>query len=292
MKIGLSSYSLSRAITAGEMDILGAIKWIAENGGQHVEIVPSGFKLTGDDRLTDQVRKQAADCGIDISSYTIGANFVTAGTDRHDITDAEYAAEIERVKGEVEIGARLGVKLMRHDAGGRDREFCTFEQYEKDLPQVVEACRAVADHAKKFGITTSVENHGFLFQNSERVNRLVRAVGRDNYRTTLDVGNFVCADEDPLTAVRTNLGLASMIHFKDFYIRKSVPTAEGWFQSRQGRFLRGAITGCGDLDLTGVVQAIKASGYDGYVSIEFEGMEECRQGARISLANVKALFGV
>ena len=31
MKVGLSTYSLSRAINAGEMDVLGAIEWIAEN---------------------------------------------------------------------------------------------------------------------------------------------------------------------------------------------------------------------------------------------------------------------
>ena len=46
MKIGLSSYSISRAIRAGEMDILGAVRWVAENGGEHIEIVPSGFVLT------------------------------------------------------------------------------------------------------------------------------------------------------------------------------------------------------------------------------------------------------
>ena len=92
MKIGLSSYSISRAIRAGEMDILGAVRWVAENGGEHIEIVPSGFVLTGDDALTDAVRKQAAECGIDLSSYTIGANFLTAGEDAHETSENEYRA--------------------------------------------------------------------------------------------------------------------------------------------------------------------------------------------------------
>ena len=96
MKIGLSSYSISRAIRAGEMDILGAVRWVAENGGEHIEIVPSGFVLTGDDALTDAVRKQAAECGIDLSSYTIGANFLTAGEDAHETSENEYRAEIDR----------------------------------------------------------------------------------------------------------------------------------------------------------------------------------------------------
>ncbi len=292
MKIGLSTYSIHRAINAGEFDVLGAIRWIAENGGEHVEIVPSGYTLTGNDALIDAVKTQAADCKIDLSSYTIGANFVTGGEDFHELSEAERRAEIERVKKEVDVAARLGVKLMRHDAGSRPKDQCSLENFEKDLPGVADACREIADYAAKFGITTSVENHGYHFQGSERVRRLVKLVDRANYRTTLDVGNFACADEDSLSATLNNLDIASMIHFKDFYLRKSVPTTEGWFQSLHGKYLRGAITGCGDLDLVSVVKAIKASGFDGYVSIEFEGMEECKQGAKISMANVKALFGV
>ncbi len=290
MKIGLSTYSIHRAIKAGEFDVLGAIRWIAENGGQHVEIVPSGFTLTGDEALIKAVKKQASKSKIDLSSYTIGANFVTAGEDAHEITKSERKAEIERVKKEVEVAAKLGVKLMRHDVGYRAKEKCTLEYFEKDLPKVADACREIADFAAQYGITTSVENHGYHFQGSERVRRLVTLVDRPNYRTTLDVGNFICADEDSVAATMNNIGIASMIHFKDFYIRKSVPTAEGWFQSLHGKYLRGAITGCGDLDLAGVVKVIKSSGFNGYVSIEFEGMEECKQGAKISLENVKALF--
>ena len=32
---------------------------------------------------------------------------------------------------------------------------------------------------------------------------------------------------------------------------------------------------------------MKGAGYDGYVSIEFEGMEDCIQGISIGLANLK-----
>ena len=42
MKIGLSSYSLSRAIGSGQLGILEAIDWIANAGGEHMEVVPGG----------------------------------------------------------------------------------------------------------------------------------------------------------------------------------------------------------------------------------------------------------
>ena len=89
LKIGLSSYSLSKAMNAGEMDILGAIRWISENGGEHMELSPGNLVLAGNDALVKEIVKQAADCGIALSSYTIGANFIT------DTEDA-FQKEIKR----------------------------------------------------------------------------------------------------------------------------------------------------------------------------------------------------
>lgn len=100
---------------------------------------------------------------------------------------------------------------------------------------MAEACREIADYAAGLGITTSVENHGYFIQHSDRVQALVHAVGRDNFRTTLDIGNFLCADENPLIAVPNNIKLASMVHFKDFYIRpQDRQPGEGWFNPPVG----------------------------------------------------------
>ncbi len=179
---------------------------------------------------------------------------------------------------------------MRHDVCYRGPDKNSLEQFEKDLTAAVAPCREVADYAAKFGITTSLENHGYHFQGSERVQRLVRLVNRDNFRTTMDIGNFVCVDEDPLSAVMNNIGIASFIHFKDFYIRDFVAVPQGWFRSSHGRYLRGAITGCGDLDLPRIAKVIREAHYDGFISVEYEGCEDCKEGAKLSLANVKALF--
>lgn len=290
MKIGFSSYSLSGAIRDGRMDILAAIRWIAEHGGEHIELAPFGFSLVDNDALVEAVKKEAANCGLALSSYTVGANFCTAGSDNHDITGDEYAQMLADTKRHVDIAAALGVTLMRHDAGSRPREQCTVENFERDLPRVADACREVADYAAKSGITTSVENHGYHFQGSERVRRLVRLVDRPNYRTTLDVGNFLCVDEDPVCATMNNIGIASMVHFKDFYVRDFVSAPDSWFPSSHGRFLRGSVTGFGDVDLRGVANVIKAAGYDGFISIEYEGHEDCLNACRLGLASVKALF--
>ena len=278
IKIGLNSYSLSKAVAAGEMDIFDVIRFAAEQGAEHLE--HSGNLNC---EMADKIVKTAAECNIKLSSYTIAANFVQPDT-------AALNAEIERVKKEVEIAARLGVTRMRHDCGWRPAPECSYANFEKDFPIFVDACGQIADKAKTYGIVTSVENHGFYVQGSERVQRLILAVNRDNFRTTLDVGNFLCVDEDPECAVMNNIPFASMIHFKDFHIRRKVANPEKYIHTLHDRYIRGAVTGDGDVNLEAIAAIIKKSGYDGFLSIEFEGWEECKSSCIRALQNVKALF--
>ncbi|QNK56355.1 MULTISPECIES: sugar phosphate isomerase/epimerase [Paenibacillus] len=282
MKLGVSTYSLHRAFSSGELSLTGVIDYIASIGAEHVEIVPLGFSMIEDPSLIETIRDAAAANGLELSSYAIGANFADKG-------GAEFEDEVERVKREVDVCAALGIKRMRHDvASSKDLSIGNFLA---QLPQLTQACQTIADYAAGFGITTSVENHGYFIQHSDRVQALVHSVGRDNFRTTLDIGNFLCADENPLTAVANNIGLASMVHVKDFYIRPANRNpGEGWFKSTGGQYLRGAIAGQGDIDIPGVLGIVKRSGYDGFISIEFEGMEECRNGTKIALDNVRRIW--
>lgn len=278
MKIGVSTYSLSRAILAKEMSVLDVIDYTAEIGGQHVEIVPFGFNLKENPALIDQIRDKASQLQIDISNYAIGANFANTN-------EQEYEKEIERVMAEVDVAHRLGVKLMRHDvAASKD---LSIGKFLKELPRLSEACRRIADYANQYGITTSLENHGYFIQSSDRVQALIDQVDRANYKTTLDIGNFMCVDEEPTAAVKKNISYASMVHIKDFYLRPAAyDLGEGWFKTQSGNLLRGAIIGHGDIPMREVLRIIKHSGYDGYISIEFEGLEDCKLGTRLGLEYV------
>ena len=116
MKIGFISYSFTAACRAGELDIFKMIDWIVEKGGEHLEISPSPVTvmLNGDPAMTDKVRDYAAKRNLPLSSYTVGANFLTV-TDENGVprnkTAEERRAEIERVKTEVDVAARLGVQI-------------------------------------------------------------------------------------------------------------------------------------------------------------------------------------
>ena len=284
MKVGLSSYSLNRCIKNGEMDFPAIIRFAAENGAEQVEICP---RIIGDAEIGDELIAQIVQCAkennLELSSYTLGANFVQP-------TAEETRKEIERIKHEVENAAKLGVTRMRHDCGWRPPEECSCTHFEKDLEMFADACGEVADKAKSYGITTSVENHGFYVQGSEQVQRLVLKVNRDNFRTTMDVGNFLCVDEDPEVATMNNIGIASMVHFKDFHIRRAVSNPEGYIKTAHGRFIRGAIPGDGDINLSGIVKIIKEARYSGFLSIEYEGWDDCKFACIRALKNVKVML--
>ena len=292
MKFGFSSYSFHQRISTGDMSLFDVIDWVADSQGEHLELavlsnsaqntIPT---IESDPDYVRAVKTRAADRGVTLSNMAIGA--VLAHDD-----PGEIAAEVKRVKAYVDLAESLGITLMRHDVvahgavPGDDTP-----AFEKALPKIVDASKEIAQYAAEHGVTTSLENHGFFVQSSDRVRRIVHAVDEPNFKTTLDIGNFVCVDEDPTAAVPANLPYASIVHFKDFYIRPAdQDPGEGWFRSRGGKYLRGAIVGNGDIDIRSVASSIKASGYDGFASIEFEGHEDCLIGASRGIANAIRLY--
>lgn len=283
MKLGISSYSLYQAMNQGRMTIAEGMGWAAGIGALHIEVVPGlGFGFDEAGVLEGQLARRAKELNLELSNYAIGANFITD-------SEEAYEAEIARVISEVDRANRLGIRLMRHDVASR--EDTSILRFNEDLERIAAACQRIADHAAGYGITTSVENHGYYVQASDRIQTLVQAVDRPNFKTTLDVGNFVCVDENPLNAVRNNLPIASMVHIKDFYVRTArLNPGEGWFRSAGGSYLRGAIAGQGDLDLYEIISHIKHSGYSGFLSIEYEGMEDCLNGTRIAFDNVLRIW--
>jgi sugar phosphate isomerase/epimerase len=288
--LGVSSYSFHQRTSTGEMDLFDVIDWVAQSDAEHLELAVLSNEaespipnLESDAEYVDKVREAADSAGIALSNLAVGAAFWST-------EPVDLPAAITRVKGYVDLASRLGISRLRHDVvahgnhAGDDTPL-----FEEALPSIVAASKEVARYAATKGITTSLENHGFFVQSADRIRRIVHAVDEPNFKTTLDIGNFVCVDEDPAAVVKQNLPYAMIVHFKDFYIRDTDP-GEGWFRSRGGKYLRGAIVGNGDIDLAAVARSIIESGYEGYASIEFEGVEDCLLGIERGLANTKRLL--
>ncbi|MCB5283708.1 MULTISPECIES: sugar phosphate isomerase/epimerase [Micrococcaceae] len=290
MQFGFSSFTFRQCMRDGRMSLLDVMDWISATDATHMEIATVSLTgqmsdestLDSDPELIQGIKSKAADTGLVLSNLVAPANFLTN-------TVEEYKLNMERTKRHILTADELGIRLFRHDVAtwatpGRD-----IVEFESLLPRVVEACQEIAQFGAQYGITTSVENHGLFMNASERVRRLIYLVDEPNFRTTVDVGNFLVVDEDASTAVARNAPYASIFHLKDFYVRHQYP-GEGWIHTDGGAYLLGAIVGYGDLDMRSIVRNIVASGYDGFISLEFEGIEDCLLAATTGLANMQRLF--
>jgi sugar phosphate isomerase/epimerase len=57
-----------------------------------------------------------------------------------------------------------------------------------------------------------------------------------------------------------------------------------------GQFIRGSVFGFGDLDAKALIESVVASGYDGFVSLEYEGGEPSLYGCEVGLQNIRRLL--
>ena len=302
MKIGLTSYSMNNYICDGLMSVCEVMRFAKEKGAEHIELVPFGFTLHDDktgefnEPLIAEIRRVSEEIGLPLSNYAVLGDLLKPDPDAR-------KAEVERLKRHIDVAAKLGLKQMRHDVSSfrRPLESNTPVAFEREFPIAVETCQALADYAAQYGITTLVENHGFFINGSDRVIRLIDAVGRDNFGLLLDTGNFTCVDEDATVAVKKCAPIAKMVHLKDFYIRRADRlTGNGglfrcdsgsWFSSNSGEYmLRGSILAQGDLDVWSTLGFIRSAGYDGYVSVEFEGMEDGKIGSEVGMAAARYIL--
>ncbi|MCI5649348.1 MAG: sugar phosphate isomerase/epimerase [Fusicatenibacter sp.] len=284
MKISVSSYSFSSLLKTGALTQLGCISKAKEMGFDAIEI-ESIHPHDGSSKqeYAKKLRDECERVGMPISNYTFGADLLNG-------SGGNLEAEIERVKSEIDIAKILGADSVRHDATiGYPREIRGYRGFDDVLPRLSEGCRRITEYAATKGIRTMVENHGFFCQDSVRVEKLVNQVANDNFGLLCDMGNFLCADENPIEAVSRVAPYAFYVHAKDFHVKSGMGQnpGEGFWKSRGGNYLRGAIIGHGDVPVTQCLSILKNAGYDGYVSIEFEGLEDCEMGISIGLANLR-----
>jgi len=289
MKIGVSSYSYIRLVTSGQMEQKAIIAKTKEIGFDVIEfskiVVPEGKTLPD---YAAELKDEADRVGIAIVNYTIGADFLKG-------SNGDLQAEIERVKGEVDIAAILGVPGMRHDASsGWPADHVGPKSFDAALPRLAEGCRAVTEYAASKGIKTMVENHGWFCQESVRVEKLVTAVDHPNFGVLIDMGNFLCADEEPTVAVSRLMPYAFHCHAKDFHVKSGNEPApgKGWFGTRGGNYLRGAIVGHGDVPVLQCLRIMQRDGYDGVLSVEYEGIEDVLMGIEIGHDNLRRLVAM
>nr|WP_275983925.1 sugar phosphate isomerase/epimerase family protein [Paenibacillus hamazuiensis] len=200
----------------------------------------------------------------------------------------ERAGQLRQITESVDIAAAYGAKVVRVFSGNR-QEGVDFAEARR---WIVDGLKAAADYAGRKNVVLCLENHGLFAGKAEQVRDIIRAVDSEALRSTFDMGNFLLVGELPGDALDVLQPLVNHVHAKDF-----VPVDGGYagntYSALNGDRYAGKVLGEGGVDVHSLLARLHQGGYDGWVSVEFEGDEEQRDGSIRSVEYVqKALESI
>lgn len=215
-----------------------------ECGISHLELTQTSFPST-EPAYLERLRAAVEAAGATVENVPIDVGDVCE-------PDPDRRAEhIRAIKTWMDAAAAVGSRAVRVNTGP--------ERKGSDaLALAIESYGRLVDHAEKLGMRVLIENHGGISDNPEMMARLIEEVSVDRLGACPDFGNF---DE----AVRYEgleklMPLAKLVHAKSYAFDESGEETT--------------------IDYARCMRIIKASGFSGVLSIEYEGEEDQFEGIR------------
>ncbi len=285
MKTCVSLYSYWKPVRLGQMDQYQAIDTIKSLGIDAVELlmlddaVPSGETMQS---YAKKLFEYAHGVGLDVPILSMDSKLYCADPER----------ELEYLCSMIDVAAECGIGLMRFDIAYRFLGDEEVKNYKTVIKAVTPYIRRLADYAQEKGVKVVSENHGRIIQDSYRVEELMTTVDHKNFGYLCDIGNFGGVDENCASAVSRLLPYICFIHAKDALERSGMDYDPGrnFSRTRGGNFRRATIFGQGVVPVYQILKSLKAFGYDGYISLEYEGMEETMEAMEIGAENLKRML--
>jgi len=244
-KISLAEWSLHKALFAKEITNLDFPKIAREDYGiDGVEFVNQFFKdKAHDSAYLKDLKKRADDHGVTCVLIMIDGEPQLAS----ESAEVRKSA-VEGHKKWVDAAAALGCHSIRVNTAGKYSP--------TDTKAAAEACSALAEYGAKNKINIICENHGGPSSDPDSLLALIKAVGKDNFGTLPDFGNFPKDRQGKY-----------MIDIYDA-IARMMPFAKG-VSAKSYDF--DAIGNETKLDFARILKIVTDAGYKGYVGIEYEG---------------------
>lgn len=274
MKVGISMWSYVSHFQQGTMDVLQFIDTAKALGVDGVELLDFFWK----DKETElpKVKAKLAALNMPVSAYAIG----------NDLTEDDAAArakQVQAIKDGVDMAVTLGTNRLRVFAGHHDEI-----GFEKALGWIIEGLKEGAAYAETQGVVLCLENHGTLAGKGEQVKAILDAVNSPALKANPDTGNFMTVNQNPVDAMKIVAPFTGSVHFKDFRHAKPGET-EHVYEGLEGSRVVGTSIGEGDVDLPNVVKQLRDAGYTGYLTIEYEGVEDPETAMPRSVAYAKSV---
>ena len=238
----------------GEHGVQAAILHAGEMGVSHVEIslaphqmgevnVPADAIVTekSDQRRIEEFQKSLVTNDVQVVSFNGG----------DDLLDPDGVA---RVKSRIDLASRLGGNILVADGGEFDNLRQEFALYD--------SLSEIGDHASKYGIVVALETHAGITQNSDSIEKTMRAVAHPNVMINFDTANILFYNRavDPLRELERVIGFVAHMHLKD-----SRGRFRDWYFPSLGQG--------GAVDFRSISGICEKAGYSGAFSVEIEGVK-------------------
>lgn len=268
MRLGYHTNSLQNHRFADALTLL------AEGGYQAIAITPDTCHLdpaTTTDRELDEVARRLRDLGLQPVMET-GARFLLDPRTKHEPTlmtrdPASRQRRLDFYGRVAAMGARLGAKVVSFWAGidrqpGPDRE-----------AWLLDGIAATCARIRAEGLVPALEPEpGMAVETVADWHRVRQALGGSAPAMTLDIGHLYAVWEgDPVKAISRSVPFLAQVHLEDM---------------RRGEHEH-LLPGAGDVDFTGVLNALDDGGYIGAVCFELSRSSHC---APTALATCRAVW--
>jgi sugar phosphate isomerase/epimerase len=256
-------WSYFRPWKAGDLDIPGFVREAKRAGAEGVELLDFFYKNAEAERPL--IKAALEETGLPVAIFSVAQNFAKA-------EPAQRIAELEKIKFGVDEALFYGAGVVRVFAG----DVAEGITYDDARHWIIEGLSFASEYAHARGIDLALENHGTLAGKGDQVAELIDDVraraGNDALGANPDTGNFLLIDPPSHLAVAKVAPFAKMVHFKDF--RYAQHPEEGFAYGPEGKRFVGTALGEGEVDLGACIAALKNVGFDGWLSLEYEGEED------------------
>jgi sugar phosphate isomerase/epimerase len=222
-----------------------------------------------------QLKHRAFVNGLDLMGFSIHQGFVSPDPERRQ-------KNIDHTLHCIELAYKLGIPTLRLNTGrwGTTKSFDALMEkkgIEPPLPGhteeeafgwVIESIEKLLPRAEECGVCMGLENHWGLGRTAAGVLRIYNAIQSPWLKMTLDTGNF---RENMYEQFERMAPHTVLVQAKTYF------GGGVWYEM--------------DIDYDRVAKILRDAGFQGYVSLEFEGKEDPKTGVPKSLAVLRKAFG-
>jgi sugar phosphate isomerase/epimerase len=242
MKLSVAAYSFRAALTGPKksMTLEDFVNRAAAWDVDAVEPTSYYFPDPSTPEYCRRLRRQAFLLGLGISGTAIRNTFThPPGPDRH--------KEIAHVKRWIDLAVDLGAPTIRIFAGDLQKGTTEAQARQWCIDAIHECC----EYAAPRGVILALENHGGIVSTIDQLLSIVKAIRSDWFGVNWDSGNFRSADPYGDLARAAPYAVVAQL--------KTEISPNGVAQRA---------------DLARVVGILRASGYRGFVALEYEADED------------------